>query len=199
MNKLKSFQGDKKLKTMVLAEVENHRKQDQIMQGTYGRDYDGVWKGCAVGCTVKSINIKLNKDYSTSDHSIYEKVLGLPEWLARLEDSLFEKLPKEEAKKWPSAFLKAIPVGVNLESVKWKFCAYLLSENIKRVLGLKIEYALKEQVVSAIRQCLTLQEEAIKTGKWNESAAESAWSVAESAAANMRYSKYLLKLLKNAK
>src|SRR4051812_321342 len=101
---LTSFNNDKKLKVMILEEVVNHRKQDQIIKGTYGTE-NGKWKGCAVGCSIHSLNIRLGKEYSTSDHTVYETELGIPEWLARLEDTLFENLPEKESKTWPEQFL----------------------------------------------------------------------------------------------
>jgi hypothetical protein len=182
-----SYLGKTKLKTMFVKEIENHRKLDMIIQGTYGQE-NGTWKGCAVGCSIHSLNIKLKKNYSTSDHSVYEKELGIPEWLARLEDIIFEGLSVEESKKWPEQFAKAIPVGVNLEPVKWKFCAFILKENIELVLTLKISDELKKQVVDSIRGVLRLNESAIKTGIWDDSAAESAARSAESAARSAAWS-----------
>src|SRR5258708_976960 len=178
-----SYKNDKNLKKIFLEEIIKHRKADQIVQGTYGRE-NGIWKGCAVGCSIHSLNIRLNKTYSTSDHSVYETELGIPEWLARLEDGIFEGLSVEEAKLWPEKFAKAIPVGVNLEPVKWKFSTYLLKENIDRVLSLdNISDELKKQVVDSIRGVLKIYEDAIKSGEWNGSAAELARSAARSAEA----------------
>ena len=185
---LTSYKNDPKLKKLFVAEIENHRKQDQIIQGTYGKE-NGVWKGCAVGCSIHSLNIKLGKSYKTDDHSVYEKELGIPEWLARLEDTIFEGLPEKDAVNWPTQFAKAVPVGVNLGPVKWKFYAYLMKENIERVLTLNISDELKKQVVDAIRGVLAVHESAIETGIWNESAAWSAaWSAARSAAASAAWS-----------
>ena len=202
---LKAYKNDKTLKTKFLKEIKWHEEQDKIIQGTYGEGSNGDWKGCAVGCSIHSLNRMKDKKFTTSDHSIYETELGIPEWLARLEDTIFEGLPVEEAKKWPLRFSKAIPVGANLEPVKWKFCAFILSENIERVLSLDIDEDLKKQVVDSIRGVLTLHSEAIKTGEWDESAARSAesaaWSAesAESAAAYERYADKLIELLKASK
>ncbi len=184
---------------------------------------NGKWKGCAVGCSIHSLNIQLKKNYETNNHKVYETALGIPEWLARLEDTIFEGLTVEESKLWPERFAKAIPVGVNLEPVKWKFCSYLLKDNIDRVLTLNISDDLKKQVVDAIRQVLVVHQEAIKTGEFSESAARSAawsaarsaawsaaWSAAESAAESAawsatrsatytKYAKELLRLLKSVK
>jgi hypothetical protein len=212
MTKLVSFNGDENLKKMMLEETVKHRKADAIVQGRYGDSKEENFKGCAVGCAIHSLNARLGKNYNNSDHSVYEKELGLPEWLARIEDTIFEGLPVSDAKKWPEQFIEAIPVGVNLESVKWKFCAFILKENIERTLSLKISDDLKKQVVDSIRGVLSLHENAIETGVWNESAAESARSAARSAAesaaesarsaaesAYKKYAKELLTLLKNSK
>ena len=128
----------------------------------------------------------------------------MPEWLARLEDTIFEGLPNAVAKTFPARFLEAIPVGVDLESVKWRFSLILLAENAERVKGTEIADELKKQVLDVIEQVATVNREAIEDGEWNESAARSAacsaaWS-AESAArsaAFIRYSEELLKLLES--
>jgi hypothetical protein len=175
-----SYKNDPILKKRFVAEIEKHRKADAIMQGTYGKE-NGKWKGCAVSCSLRSLDILEGKELKTvyDSHRDYESKLGIPEWLARLEDTIFEGLPEEDAMKWPTQFAKAVPVGVNLEPVRWKFCAYLMKENINRVLGLKnLNDELKKQVVDAIRGVLNVHEEAIRTGEWDELAADSAWSSA---------------------
>ncbi len=177
---MKTFCADISKEDM-LAEVQKHRKQDQIIQGTYG-EQNGKWRGCAVGCSIHSVNALKGKKYQTNNHKVYETELGIPEWLARLEDTIFEGLPVAKAKLWPEQFIKAIPVGVDLEPVKWKFTVYLMKENIERVLGLDIGDELKEEVVSAIRGVLVVAEDAIKTGAWDKSAQSAAWSAAWSAA-----------------
>src|SRR3990167_11066658 len=122
MTKLLSFHNDQKVKEKYVKRLEEHHKLDQIIQKE-------TWKsgrGCAVGCTLEKY-----------DHKAYETELGLPEWLARLEDTLFEGLPANKAPKFAVDFLTSIPVGVNLDRVKWKFCSFILKENIERVLSLK--------------------------------------------------------------
>ena len=186
-----SFHNDPKIKKKYLDRVIAHQKADEIIKGKY---WEGG-KGCAVGCTIHS-----------SNHNAYEQELGIPEWLAKLEDTIFEGLPNDKAKKWPQEFLKAIKVGVDLEPVKWEFCAFILKENIERVLILKIEDSLKEQVVNSIQECLSVHEEAIISGIWDESAALSARSAALSAAlsaaeaarsaAYVKYADELLRILK---
>src|ERR1700677_1718298 len=172
-----TYNNDIKLKKKFVAEIEKHRKADAIVQGTYGKQ-NGKWSGVAAACSLRSLAIIEGKELveQYSEHASYETDLGIPEWLARLEDTIFEGLPVEEAKKWPTLFAKSIKVGVDLDPIKYRFCAFLLKENIDRVLSLKISDELKKQVVDSIRGVLTLHEDAIRTGNWDESAAWSAES-----------------------
>ena len=178
---MRSFHNDAAVKEKYVARLKAHHKADEIIQGTGFEN----GRGCAVGCTLDN--------YS---HKAYETELGLPEWLAYLEDKIFEGLPKKEAAKFAVDFLLAIPVGVDLERVRWQFCAYILKIEIERVLTLKISDALKEEVVSAIRGVLVLHEGAIVSG--SPSARSAAWSARSAArsAAYQDYAKELLRLLK---
>jgi hypothetical protein len=178
-----SYHNDAQLKEDFIREIRKHREADAIEQGHYGRQ-NGTWKGCAVACSLRSLAIVKGEDLREkyNDHKRYETDLGIPEWLARLEDTIFEGLPVDAAKEWPEQFAEAIPVGVDLEPVKYYFCAFLLKENIDRVLSLDIEDDLKKKVVDAIRGVLSVHETAIQTGEWDEAAARSAESAARSAA-----------------
>ena len=167
MTELLTFHGDPSIKAKYLEQIIAHEKADEIVKGKYWEN----GKGCAVGCIIHG-----------GDHAKFEPLFGIPEWMARLIDTLFEGLPNEDAKKFPRRFWEAIPENKNLESVKWKFCSFILKENIKGVLSLDIEEGLKKKVGAAIRNVLAVHTEAIKTGKWSESAARSAGSAAESAA-----------------
>ena len=108
---LKAFHNDPKVKEKYITRVKAHQIADEIVQGQYWE----YGKGCAVGCTVHS-----------SDHSSYENELGIPSWIARLQDKLFEGMANEDAKLFPLKFLEAIPVGVDLEKSKAPFLIFLL-------------------------------------------------------------------------
>ena len=178
MTKLLAFHGDAAIKKKYLARVRAHAKADQIIKGQYWEN----GKGCAVGCTVHSDN-----------HGAYQDELGIPEWLARLEDTLFEGLPNGHAAKFPAQFLSSIRVGADLEPVRWKFALILLAENAERVKALQIDEALKTQVLEANEQVRAVNQNAVDTGTFDESAALSARS-----AAYIRYANELLKLLRKA-
>jgi len=158
-----TFHNDQKVKDKFLARMRAHAEADEIIQGE-------IWengKGCFVGCTLHEY-----------DHEKFEsrEGPGLPEWLAHLADTIFEGLSVSDAKTFAADFYEQIPVGVELDIVKWKFCSFILKENIERVLSLSIDHKLRDQMIGAIRECLSVHEEAIKTGFFADLAAESARS-----------------------
>lgn len=173
---MKAFHGDPKIKKKYLDRLRAHAKADEIIKGVYWEN----GKGCAVGCTIHSGN-----------HSDYEKKLGIPAWLALVEDKIFEGLPQEKAKTWPLVFLSAISVGANLEQVKAPFLIFILQSVLdkfnhekfpkvkKRVLDVIALYENKEtdpKKIAAVRaKAATAAAEAAK--------AEAAWATAEAATA----------------
>ena len=108
-----SYHNDHKIKEEIIKKLERHYKLDEIVQGVYWEN----GKGCAVGCTIESNN-----------HAEYEARFGIPEELARLEDKIFEGLAPKDAREWPIRFMKAIPVGVDLSLVHYKFMHWLLTD-----------------------------------------------------------------------
>jgi hypothetical protein len=184
-----SYHNDDNLKRLIVLEMQKHKDNDQFIKGAYGRE-NGVFKGCAVGCAIHSFNNALHTNYLTNDHIVFEEAIGVPEWLARLQDVLFEGLPSDESSQFAVNFLSSIPVGINLEPIKWKFCAFILKRNIHLISNIvNLTEELRKKVIESIQQVLQLHEAAIKKGTWDESAAESAaesarsaaWSAAESA------------------
>ena len=169
-----SFKNDATIKEALIHRMDKHIELDELVQKATGEG----GKGCTVWCALNNGEIK--EGYN---HAAFEKILGLPEWLAKLHDTIYEGLTVKDSKWFSKEWVRAIPVGKNLDIIKWKFCAFILKENIARVLVLNIKNDLKKQVVDAINGCLSLHESAIASGKWDKSAARSAaWSAARSAA-----------------
>ncbi len=110
-----SFHGNPAIKAKYVARVKHHRELDNIIQGTGWEN----GKGCAVGCTLENYN-----------HHAFEFELGIPEWLARVEDSIFEGLSNENAKDFPISFLEAIPVGIDLDLVKIPFLIFVVESTL---------------------------------------------------------------------
>jgi hypothetical protein len=112
--RMKAYHGELSIKKKYLARVRAHRKADQLLQG-FGYWQDG--KGCAVGCTIHG-----------RDHSAYETELGIPRMVARLEDGIFEGLPKSEVQLWPERFLDGIVPGQDLAQVGDRFLHWLIAD-----------------------------------------------------------------------
>ena len=115
---MQAYHNDPVLKTRCLELMADHRSADRLVQS------HGYWwneKGCAVGCLLHSLGGE------PDNHIDYERLIGVPEILAKLEDLIFESLPVEDAQEWPERFLDAIPVGVDLSRVSWQFLDWVLS------------------------------------------------------------------------
>ena len=186
-----AFHNDPKIKAKYLKRVKAHAKADKIVKGQY---WEGG-KGCAVGCTIHG-----------STHKKYEDELGIPESIARLEDTIFEGLPNELAMTFPVRFLEAIPVGADLSHVatmmqifSLRDCRENALEDGKAVIDLVIEALegeihgektpkerwaeLESAAKSAAESAAWSAKSAAKSAAWSaRSAAESAaWSAAWSA------------------
>ena len=183
-----SFHGKQEIKDLYMARLKEHHRLDEIIQGT---GYDGA-RGCAVGCTLNN--------YS---HSAYEKELGLPAWIAHLEDKLFEGVSKEQASKFAVAFLEAIPVGVDVEPVRWKLAIWRHSNQIESLRENKEPYVKQcsDAIQGVIEYCEARLASNFDVAKL-ESARSAARSAAESAAESAAYEKeaeMLLTLLRELK
>ena len=161
---MKAFLNDTKVKEKYLSRVRAHASADEIIKGQYWED----GKGCAVGCTIHS-----------SDHDKYEKLLGIPRWLAYLEDSIFEGLPNGEAKNFPEQFLSAINVGADLTPVYHKFMIWLLVDPLQGVLRFA-----DERGAVAIKRVAELHQLELgpTEGRPDSSAWAAAWAAAGDAA-----------------
>ncbi len=128
MDKMTAFHGNPTLRKKVLAQMRKHQRADAFIHGSYAQaGRKGEFKGCAVGCTLESMRrIEKLDAIEHSNHALYERYLGIPVMLARLEDRLFENLPRKDAAVWPQKFLSAIAVGADLSMVGPAFMRDLL-------------------------------------------------------------------------
>lgn len=178
-------------KVQFVNEIKKHQQVDNFIKGSYG-DYGD--KGCAVGCSIQSIMDLTNTICNRADHTCYEQYLGIPEWLARLEDSIFENVRYERSKVWPLEFSSAINQESNLDNIRTPFIVYILKQNIitqKKQLKLEIDDDIKK-VIDVNKQMITAQ----------ESGAVILIAAARSAARSASFEKYankLLNLIRNCK
>jgi hypothetical protein len=164
MKEMRAFHNDPKIKAKYLKRVKAHAKADEIIRGRYWEN----GKGCAVGCTIEG-----------NQHNRYETELGIPEAIARLEDTLFEIMPAEDAMKFPVRFLEAVPVGADLSLVPAKLIVFILDD------ALRVKEVKEDKVVTtAVKDVRDLWQKTVE-GKEVESAA---WSAAESVAESVVWS-----------
>ena len=156
-----AYHGDPELKARTVEQMKQHRIADTIIKGHYWQD----GKGCAVGC--------LTHD-PRGGHDQYPKQFGIPEWLAHLEDKVFEGLPEDQAKLWPERFLSAIQPGADFDGLADRLAIQRLRESLKMAPAWGEER--RQQVVDAIEQTI----EALKSSE--EEARSAAYSAANSAA-----------------
>ena len=160
---LLAYFGKDSIKQKYVNRMKNHIKADELVRGIGFEDC----KGCAVGCTLDNYN-----------HKSYETELGLPEWLARLEDTIFEGMSEEKSKQFPLLLLQSITPGANLDKTYHKFCKYVLTEFA--------DDCGEEPVRKAIEMVLSQHEKAIKgeiitipeLGRLYSAAWSAAWSAA---------------------
>ena len=200
-----------------LTEIYKHRDTDAFIKGAYKNTDKEYFQGCAVGCSLKSVADIKKIQIKTDNHLEYETHLGVPEWLARLEDMLFENLPNELSKTWPVRFSEAINEGSDLDKIKAPFMIYLMEENLKSIYSVVYDADKFKDVKNAIdltRSAINQMIVAHKSGDENQlsaassaasSAAESAASAASSAArsawsaAYIKHSEKLLELIRGCR
>lgn len=175
-----------------VAEMRAHQEADRLMKGTYWKE--DLNKGCAVGCAIHSIakikHLQLNK----SEHSNYETHLGIPEWLARVEDTIFEGLPDERSKSWPLEFSEAINSGADLDKIKAPFLVMVLKSTLST-----FDHDQYPDVKNCIDGSIALwQRDDLYSDSWHkeaEAAAMAAWPAAK----YEYFADELLKLIKECK
>lgn len=149
---MRAFHGDPAIKIKYLARVDAHIAADELIHGI---GWNGE-KGCAVGCTLESY-----------DHNLYPFELGIPKWLARAEDTLFENISKEKSKTFPRDFLASINCGADLEQCKGPFLIVVLRYALTCVDADKFP-----EVISALNGSIALwQRSDVGSPGWNKEAA----------------------------
>lgn len=143
-----AFLGNQEVKDLYLNRVRAHQFADELAKGKYWEN----GKGCAIGCTIHD-----------SDHSKYESELGIPQWVANLEDRIFECLPSERAMTWPSDFLEAINVGSDLNTILKPMLIFIMQEAREKTKDIKSLSAI-DSVLSELNK-ETLDLEAIRIAR----------------------------------
>ncbi len=109
---MQAYHNSQDIKDKYVERMKAHIAADELIRG---EGFNDQGRGCAVGCT-------LNK----YEHAAFEEELGIPEWLARVEESLFEGMSLEKSKTFPLVFLESIKVGADLDKIRVPFTIFVL-------------------------------------------------------------------------
>ena len=163
-----AYHGSDDVKQVFIGRMKAHMQADELIRGTGFRH----GRGCAVGCT-------LNK----YDHSAYPRALGMPQWVAYLNDALHENTSK---KVWPTLqlrFLDAAEPGANLNNIYHPIYAFSLGLAIESIEKMNFHNASKKQIIDSIAAIKRLHDiKCTNLAKWRV-AAKTAWEVAREAIA----------------
>ena len=182
-------------KPELLTELRWHQEQDNFLKGTYQKG--DTEKGCAVGCAIMSLNKKKGLDLHPGDHGAYERHFGVPQWLARVEDDIFEGVSLERSKTWPVEFIEAINPGADLERVKRPFMVLILRSTLNN-----FDHQKYPEVLAAVNGSIDFWETEFESEESESAAWGAAWSAARSAAWSAAFEFYadeLLKLIRDCK
>ena len=167
-----------------VSEMKMHQAADNFLKGTY----DDGDQACSVGCALKSVAKLKGISLEFNEHKEFENHLGIPEWMARLNDAIFEGVSLERSKLWPVEFAEAINDGSDLDKVKTPFLIFILKNSLASIRNAKYDQDKFSDVKNAIDQTESAVIEMIRCHENGldltaaKSAAESAKSAAKSAA-----------------
>jgi hypothetical protein len=85
-----AFNGNRELAGQYVAHAQAHYDADMLRAGTYGEGSGKAFKACSIGCFAHDLSILSDWHAGLAQH------YAVPEWLLRLQDSMFEGLPKSD-------------------------------------------------------------------------------------------------------
>ena len=155
-----------------------HRDADMLRPGSYG-EMNGKFHACSIGCFAYEV---APERFSASagwiddeQHRIVAEAYDYPEWLARLQDAVFEGLPPEARLDWHVQIADAIAARKR----DWRTILHAVHAAI-----LRVSYRTAGSASDAVRTVLDLHERAAE----GEAISDAAWSAAESAAESAAWS-----------
>ena len=128
---MKSYPNPLLSREVMVAEAQAHREADRLVIGRY-------WdrnRGCSVGCSIETVNLRTGGKMSHADHGGLAEALGIPEPLVQLQDAIYEGLPRGLRQAWPERFYTALPADADLSGVWPAFAVWTLRELVYPVAG----------------------------------------------------------------
>lgn len=148
-----------------------HRDADMLRAGRYGEMNDGKFHACSIGCFAYEV---APERFSASagwmddnQHRIVAEAYDYPEWLARLQDTVFEGLPPEDRLDWHVQIADAIAARKR----DWQIILRAVHAAI-----LRISYRTAGSASEAVQAVLDLHEKAAE----GEAIPDEEWSAASS-------------------
>ena len=163
-----------------LEQSKAHYAADMLLKGMYAYDDAGTFKGCSVGCHLHHIRPELDAgsiDSLWNKHRIVAEYFGYPEWLALLQDAIFEGLPNGESERWHVQLAETItrlPADYD-----WRRAMHRVHAAI-----LRIAYRTAGAAQGVVQRVIDLHERAAR----GETVADELWSEARSAARSVALS-----------
>lgn len=153
-----------------------HAKEDMLMAQTYGK-MNGTWKGCSIGCLAHDLEPDWSGDeIKERGHAlIASKYYDGNEWMARLQDTIFEGLPADKRSWWHVALADAVAK----RGRDWQVVMHAVHIAI-----LRISYRTAEQTANVVQDVIDLHERAMRA----EVVSHDQWSAARSAARSAAWS-----------
>lgn len=116
-------------KAELVAAARAHQEADAYVQGEYGIYNVLEFRGCSIGCTIKSLGGNKLDDHGWLAEQIFGGVRAIP----RMQEWVFEELPSRAASAWTPDFLEAVPVYADLRPVVARMIIWVLTDPIHGV------------------------------------------------------------------
>lgn len=175
-----SFTNTIETKEQAVANAIFHRDHDMLIKGTYQQGTGKEFKGCSVGCTYNAYEGKVD---AANLHALSAPVHGIPEWLTRLRDTLFEGVSDARRNNFHVEFFEAIPIGIDEITFEKKVKAPFLILILESALT-SFDHAKFPDAKAAIDGSIALwQRDDIGSEDWNKAAEAAAGAAARAAGA----------------
>ena len=156
---MQAYNNNPQFREQVLQEIKRHEELDAFIKGTYGDGESGTFKGCAIGCTVHSLNLVNKTNFSFNSHESVAEALSVDVELCYLVDHVFENIATERRRTFTYQVWSSIATGVNTADVARKVKIWILEYTLQ---GLENNtYEAIDDVFSAVLGVIT----ALKTGE----------------------------------
>ena len=115
--------------TTLIELADAHQAADEYEAGHYEMR-EG--RACSVGCSIHSaVQIgALPKNTNHDDHAALARALGITEMAVRLQDQIFEGLPKPEQSAWTPRMFRSIRSGADYSTLDTRIAIRIIDKGI---------------------------------------------------------------------